>query len=415
MSEETSVPVLPPSQSPRSADDYLAMYDDEPVAQQESQSKEVPIEKTPSPETSSEENTGGNENGKDMRNGGEETGSKEQEKEQQKEIAAEAKKVLKAKFGLDEIEVPEEATFTAKINGKDVSFKIADAHKAFVGQEEFNRKADQRLSYINAEKASLVRSYDEVKAKAKNISEAFALGDVMGAVKQLAKMAAGYEGLDEVDYEKKALDNLNKMQTLWGSMTPEQQQLYLAQERANIYKKNLETERKSRERLESSSAIAREVAETTKTLGITEEDFRGLYQVIAQHSVGEGKDFARVEDITVKDVAKFHEKVQFSKRIDKAIEKVNPQLLNDEEFLAEVDNVIGNRLDLTTEAIEEILRGAFALPSKVVENLNKKVDAANSKGMRTQLTQASSTKKVDNEIDEELYQHFYGKRSVVTR
>lgn len=413
MSEETSVPVLSPSQTPKSADDYLAMYEDEPVAQ-ESQ-KEVPTEQTPSTETPSEENNGGNEDGKIMRDGGKETSSQEQKEEQQKEVAAEEKKVLKAKFGLDEIEIPEEATFTAKINGKDVAFKIADAHKAFIGQEEFNRKADQRLSYINAEKAALMRGYEDVKVKAKNVSDAFALGDVMGAVKMLAKMAAGAEGLDEVEYEQKALDNLSKMQTLWGEMSPEQRKLYLAEQRANIYKRNLEEERKQRERVESKSSIERQVIETSKSLGITEDEFKDLYHVLAENEVGEGKEFATAKDITVNDVAKFHGKVQFAKRIDKAIEKVNPQLLKDEEFLAEVDNVLAGRLDLSTEAIETILRGALALPSKVVENLNKKVDVANSKGMRTQLKQASSTKKVDDEIDEELYQHFYGKRSVIAR
>lgn len=413
-------PALPQSTS---ADDLLDMYDEIPeTPAAEPDVVETSEPKPPSVATTETLPLDETQNGKEADKEGPTSTTSDGEKEVGKEGLLTDKKVVTAKFGDEELSIPEEAVFTATINGKEVPAKIADAIKAYSEQETFNRKLDQRLSYADRREkdvASKMSAYQaelaSVKTRAGEISKLFAQGDVLPAVKQLARMAAGANGLDEVAYEKQALDALEQAQSVYTKMTPQQREVYFANRKAELASKELERQKGEMSAAQAKQQLDAEISAIEKQLGFNRDQFWDYYEVLMKESVGPGKQFADPKQITPKDVADFHQKVQLSGKIDQALTRIDKTLLNNESFLEALDREVEGRYDLTADDIETIVRIALDTPTKSVENLNRKVDQANSKGLRTQLKQASSTKKEEKTLDDELYDEWFAKRPTTTR
>lgn len=343
-----------------------------------------------------------------------EDGLRKEEEGRQEEGPVEPKK-LKAKFGNDDLEIPEEAVLVSKIYGKDVEYKVVDAVKAYENRHKFERDANRRINDIVSRERAYVKDLDNVKKKASEISTLFSKGDVLPAIKMLARMAAGANGMNEVEYEKQAIESLEKMRAAYSSMNEEQRKVYWAERRAEIAQKELDRKNQEQSRSAALSQLESDIKTAQKSAGMSEEQFWGHYEWLVKNAVGEGKRYPDANEITPQDIAKLHQQVQLSNRIDAALKAVEPALINDEDFLGVLDSVIGERFDLTQEDIETIVRTARGTPSKSVENLNRKVEQANSRGLRSQLSKVSSAKKESSAEDEELYNEWFNKRPVVRR
>jgi hypothetical protein len=428
--------VAPPPKS-TSADDLLEMYDNEVVETEAEVSKEaekqariaeeVPkkilakklvknLEKqeaatqlpTEEVEDAEEELVEGGDEDE-----GEESTSEESEEGQEESQVADVK-AFKAKYGDKDLDIPEEAVIPVKVNGKDVPLKIKDAVQAFVKQDEFNRNMDRRVGAVSHKEKKLEEEYGSIQEKAQSVIKLAAQGDFIPGIRALAKMVGMTSNSEIVQLEKAMLDNLDNIQKVWTQKTPEQREAYFANRRAEELQKELEATRKSTERQQGEAQLKSKVQTLIEHNGLTEETFWQNYQELAEAAVGEGQLFKDPREIQPEDVVAYHKQVQVVRKVDSALKKVNPALL-EEPIADELIKLVAAQDDFTAEDVEKIVRDALGAPSKTVENLNRKVEQANSKGLRTQLKQVSSTKKVNNAVDDEMYEHFFGKRQVIRR
>jgi len=337
-----------------------------------------------------------------------------EEEERQEEGLSLEEGVLKAKIGDEDIDIPAEAVLTEKLpNGKTFSFKVADAIKAMVGQEDFNRQMNHRVNtvvrreqQIQGREQNLKSEYDGIMEKAQRVARVAAQGDFIPALQSLAKMAARESGMNPVEYERAFWKSLEDARHVYLQMTPEQRERYFAERKAAEYQRVAE-ERGSQLERESQKQQLRAYVDNLKMKhNLSDDRFAELYETMVNEFTGEGKKFAQRGDIKPEDVIQFHLDWEHMGTVLSAVKRIAPALASDDGFLSEVFDVTkGQGFD--AKSIESIVTDVLGKDSsKAVENLNRKVAEANSRGLRTQLKEVGSTNGKSSDIDEDLEEYF---------
>ena len=321
-----------------------------------------------------------------------------------KESEAPPIKAFKAKFGQDDVEIPEEATLVQKINGKDVSFKVADAVAAFIKKEEFNRQMDSRVTTVTKREKAFADDQKFFKDTILNdVIGAAQSGDFVKTINKLAKLAAGNSGMDVVKFEKAYFSQLDKIREVYTSMTPEQQAKWFAEREAQNLREELNS-RNERDQIEQSKGqLQSHIKTLTEKNGIPEGVFWESYKYIVDNAVGEGKHFKSSNDITPEDVTKFTLQAKHDAKVYIAGQKLG---IDNEEILSEVSKLTVDHPEYSPEDIASIIERsgiASKAPNSVIENLNRKAGKQN----QAQRSQVTSKKKNTDGLDEEDMNFLY--------
>ncbi len=369
----TTPPVVSTPPKPTTPDDLLEMYEEEAPKAEEVKKEEV--KETPIPEAPKVEETPKDET--------------IEERKVPEKVEAEKPKAFKAKFGQDELEIPEEAEVVQKINGKDVAFKVRDAIKAYSTQEEFNRKMDQRLSHVSGREKAWEKDQAAFKEKIGKVMQVAQSGDFVSGIRALAKLATVNTGLDVVEFEKKYFEQLDKVRDLYSNMTPEQRDKFFAERKAATLEEELKSVREQEAVKAQQTELQQTVATLQKEHGISEEEFKEHFFILAKEAVGEGKHFASEHDITPNDVVQYVKEVRLHDKVYQAGQQLK---IDDDALLDEVVKLTRSHPEFSVEDVVSVIEKAGlaqrASPS-VVENLNRKAEKSN---LKSQFNQANSTK-----------------------
>lgn len=319
---------------------------------------------------------------------------KENDREQAKEEIKEAIKAFKAKFGDKEIEVPEDATFTVTINGKEVEFKTKDAIQAFQGKEEFNRNMDRRVGAVTAKEREWKRQMDSLRETATKVIDSAIGGDMFAATKTLAKLAAAGTKLDPSQFEKAYLDQIEKFYDAYAKMTPEQRDKFLLERRVKLQEEENRTLKETQARNEARAQLAAKLDSLYKQHATTPEEFWDTYKSMAENLVGEDKPWKSPNDIQPEDVIRQLTLSRQYERVEEAAEKVN---LTDEDKIDAVFELTKQYPEWGVDDIVKVITksGIVNAVPKEVENLNRKAEKS---GIKTQLSTVSSTEKKNGKV-----------------
>jgi hypothetical protein len=397
---------------PGTADELLKIYDSEPAAEAEEieaeADKQVAIQEAAQKKAAAKEvvksleGEGGEQETPAEAESEPETqpseeGGEDQEGEEGEDSDVPAG-VLKARLGDEEVDIPESAEVEFEVNGKPFKFAIKDAIKAKLGQEEFNRNIDRRLTFADQKERRATAQVQNILQRAREVVEISKTGDPLPALKALAKMAAGANG-DAVAYEKQFLENLEKVNEIYFRMTPEQREKYFAERRAE------EAERRAKE-LEGqvgfeqqAQAVAQKIGELTKAWGITPEQFNGLYGLIEENLVGPDKQFKSIEEVGPEQVIQVHHELTTQIKVQQAMSKVDKALLKEEDLYRQLYAQAYQNPKWTPEDLEYIIKQVVSTPSKSVQNLNRKVEKARSQRLNSSLKEGSAAKKGDEDVE----------------
>lgn len=307
---------------------------------------------------------------------------------QEEEASSEEKaEPAKAKVG-DKVEDGfEEVPIKKVLNGKEVEFKVKDAIKAYLSQEEFNRNMDRRLSSVSQREKAWESEVTSFNGQVKNMLKAAQSGNFVDAVRALAKVAVTGTELDPVEFEKSYFDQLEKVREVYTKLTPEQREAYFAKRAlAEAKAKASELERDKAQMTERSN-LGQKVFSLQKEHGIPQEEFWGNYKAMEELLVGEGKPYSKPDDISPEDVVKYSLRVRHEEKVLSAAKQVG---IEDDAILNEVSRITLSDPSLTVEEISKIIKDAGLVNKaspQAVENLNRKAEKN-----KTRFSQASSTK-----------------------
>lgn len=426
---QTSHPSVTPTFKSTSAEDLLNMYDS--VATQEATEEVI----TNEPEVQSEEPASQEPPSKpepeikpstEVKPEGKDSGVEPEKSDNIQEKEATGVKAFQAKFNGKNVAIPEEAAIPIKIGEKSVEVKIRDAVTAFAKQEEFNRNIQRRLTVAdNREKQArkIEESFNQEKAAVTHRAEQFvkaAMGrDLFGAIRAMAVIAAGKSGVDPVQIEKQTLDSIEEVYKTYTQMTPEQRELYVAKRRAQELEKENKNVSQKLAFQKDVQDVTLEIANRCASSGIAEDDFWNCYKLIIDPNdgiVGEGKRIKSVDNVQPDDVFHFINFRNTYNRVNGVLNKINPEIAQNNDFRNWLIDQVSANPEISDADMEEIVKTAISTPSKQVENLNRKLDKVQSKGFRVQPKGNTSTEKAKtNDIDDEMYEHFFGRRKLVAR
>lgn len=328
-----------------------------------------------------------------------------QEKEALKDAVDQQENVVRAKVGDSEITVPQDAVFTTTVNGKSVEFKLTDALTAFETKEEFERNANARVSKLKNMEQKFINQVSVVNNNLESIADAAAQGDMMGAIKLIAEM----QQKDPIVLEKEILDNLNRVFDAYTKMSPIERDAYFAKRQNEYYKEKIEKQQKLAQQEQENHRIEAEVVNVCQKLGLSKEEFFGVYELLAQQEVGQGRTFRSQEDITPVDVAAFVLQRAHHARVQDAIQAIVPDRVKDTAFRNYViEMTAGDPTFSTVDDIADLIKTALNLPSPAVQNLSNKV--LKDPVIKNQVTQGSS--KAKTKVNEsELEEFFFSRRT----
>ena len=327
--------------------------------------------------------------------------SKEVSKSEEKEPEVPA---AKSREGDTEHDGLEEVALKRPINGKTVEFKIKDAIQAYVKQEEFNRNMDRRISHISQKEKKWASEMEAFKGRVGDVIQEARTGDPVKTLRALAKLATAGSGLDVVEFEKQYFEHWDKVKDVYTKMSPQEREAYWAKRAlAEAKEKTRELENEKALTVETSK-LSEQVVQAQKQYELSNDEFWGNYQYLAENNIGEGKKFASPNDIQVEDVVRYSLAVRHEEKVLQAGKKFG---IDDDETLDRISEVTATDPTITVEEIQRVIETsgiAKHASQDVVENLNRKAERSN-----LRFNQASSTKKngIPEGYDEETLAELY--------
>ena len=299
-----------------------------------------------------------------------------------------------------------------QINGKEVEFTVEQAIEAFVSKETFNRDMDRRSTAL-AQKA---KQWDDKVQKFKGdlgkIVEKAQGGDLVTALRGIAKIATNGTGLDQVKFEEMYFSQLDKIREVLTKMSPEQQKAYWAERRATVAEDEARKLRDEKTTHTEISQLQNEVAAVQQRYKIDDQEFWGNYKYLVDNVLGEGKVFESKDQITTEEVVKYTFQVRHERKIDEAGRKAG---VTDEEHLDAISQaILATGSEMSVDEIAEwiVKTGQVKTASATqVENLNRKAG-------QSRFSQGSSTKKengIPEGYDEETLEELYRRQPKVVK
>lgn len=289
----------------------------------------------------------------------------------------------------------EDTPVKRQINGKEVEFKVKDAIQAYVKQEEFNRKMDQRVTHITQRERAWQADQESFKSKIGDVISVAQKGDFVSGIRALAKLATNGTGLDVVKFEKQYFEQLDKVRDVYSKMTPEQREAYFAKRALAEAESRVKSFEEEKATQSAHSQLQQQVQTLQQQHGLSEQEFWENYKTLADEVVGEGKVFKSAHDITPDDVVKYSLQVRHETKVLEAGKKAG---IADEGILSKLSDITAADPNLTVDDIVEVIKNAGIANNiadkRSVENLNRKAGKSN-----IQFREGSSTKKPNGRIE----------------
>lgn len=315
----------------------------------------------------------------------------------------------------EEITIPADISFTHDYeNGKQVKFTVDDAINAYVERDTFNRTAQERASNIGRREKALETEVQQIVHNARHVTEQFMQGNVFEALSALARMAGKNAGMDPVELQIQAIESATKVAETWRNLSPEQKELFKERQKAAEYKRAFERQNQSAQRTEQQRQLEAHVSNLSRELGVTQEGFLDAYGELLELVGPQGK-FRSPEEIQPEHVQHYVRFSQNRTKIGKLADEVAQGLSQNYDFIDEVSFMLANDPSMSDNDIKDVIRYVSNKQSPAVESLNRKVQATQAAGLRTQLSEASSPKKQEDSLEEELYKEFFGNRRLSGR
>lgn len=272
-----------------------------------------------------------------------------EEAEEAEEEEADVPK-LKGVHGDSEYEVPLDATFPVKINGKVEQVPLALLAEDYSGRATLRQhfaKSKQEARALAADRAAFAAEADALASRMKKATDQLKTNP-FGVVEAVAEIAGEDESFFDV-YIQQALAIAKTLQDL----TPEQQKAVFATRKLEIAKKRLEAEKsqinESRAKTEQVITVQRQIETKMAELGISDPELTKAYEIVRDLDEAQGLEPLRLADLCFQYVMKVERPFQ-------QVERVLPKVLPKEQHIKDL-----------VEALVDIVREEPLTDSELTE------------------------------------------------
>lgn len=260
---------------------------------------------------------------------------------------------LKGFHGDSEYEVPLEATFPVKINGKVEQVPLALLAEDYSGRATLRQhfaKSKQDARALAADRAAFAAEAEALTVRMKKATDQLKTNP-FGVVEAVAEIAGEDESFFDV-YIQQALAIAKTLQDL----TPEQQRAVFATRKLEIAKKRLEAEKsqinESRAKTEQVITVQRQIETKMAELGISDPELSKAYDIVRDLDEAQGLEPLRLADLCFQYVMKVERPFQ---QVERVLPKVLPKEAHTKDLVEALVDIVREE-PLTDSELTEIVK-----------------------------------------------------------
>lgn len=280
-------------------------------------------------------------------------------------IEEESIKKLKALHGESELEIPEDAMFTLKVNGQEESVSLATLRDQYAGKVGYDKKFNE----LNLEKRDFLNN---IKQPLEMQVKRFATVEGTNAkISVLAEMA-GLQGEQAVEFTQNFLRSAREEAAQYLEMNEAERALHDKESALKLKEQQYESQRKSVAEREQTQNLQAQIKSECEALGIDEAKFgEGLESLVKYNPELLNKS---IEPQMVTQWIKAEQRFDL---VDETLQKIDPSLVGSSTALQLVERSLNNNLD--DKATIKIIETYFKKSSDNVKIVNEKLKQAKPK------------------------------------
>lgn len=303
---------------------------------------------------------------------GEEEEATEAEEEKKAEEPEKKVRIFKAKVGESEVEIPEDAEFEIKVDGKMVKAKFADLQKHYSGTVSIEKKYET----FKKEQDSLKTAQQQLDIEKESLNgvlnSVFEFGKQRDPVKFIQKIVE-FSDMDPAEFEVNLLDSLTPIVQNWAALSPEEKNLLVLQRKSKIQSEKLSKYEQEKQTTTAQREMEQKLVQLCQTENISEQEFVDNFNELARLKEGGHLQIAKIEPQHVVEYTKVR---QAQSRVNLALEKVDASLIENRDVVSFLISEVRKEPDMSEADLDEIVQGAFGKgkKAKVEDRLNKKLN-----------------------------------------
>lgn len=275
--------------------------------------------------------------------------------EEATEELVEELKMLKAKRGDNEYEMPEDAVFNIKVDGEDMEVSLTDLRNNFAGKVPW----DKRYQQLSQEKQDFNKEKTLIERYVNEFSDLVGKGDRMGAMEYLASLS----GQNPLEFRKALREQILREHQEYLSMDETQRALYEKDEELKFVKKVQESESQRRADEEADYALKKQLTEIQEAHNISDKDLLDAYDELAAHYDGE---------ITPEIIGEYHVRKTAFGTAEEVLSMIDEKLASDETVIQDVAEAIVEHNITDFDDLEEVIRDAYDIPKEAKKKAGSK-------------------------------------------
>jgi hypothetical protein len=274
------------------------------------------------------------------------------------EIVEEIRK-LKAKFGEEEYELPEDATFLAKVDGEEVEVSLKDLKTNYSGKVAW----DKKFSELGAEKKAYMDDKQIVESYISEFKDYADKGDFSGAMEFLARLA----GHNPLEFRKELRSQIIENHKAMLEMSEEQKQAFELNEENEFLKRQQESANALSEEQRTVMELQNQIQSFQEAHSVSDEELLAAYDDLQANYEGE---------IGLETIQEYVSTARAYQKTEEALSPVVSELSDD--LLIEVAEVVVENPEFTSEDIVDIVSEAYPdlIKTKSKKGVAKKAQKA---------------------------------------
>jgi len=297
------------------------------------------------------------------------------------EIIEEIKK-LKAKYGEEELEIPQDATFAVKIDGEEMDVSLNDLRTNYSGKVAW----DKRFTELSKEKTEYIQDKQMVESYIQQFSDHVSKGDNLGAMEFLAQLA----GQNPLEFRKQLRDQVIENHKALMEMDDTQKKAYELNEENEFLKRQQESAQELSAEQQTVQELQTQITSFQEAQNVSDQELLAAYDDLQANYDGE---------IDINTIQEYVSTSRAYQKTEEALSSVVTELNDD--VLVEVAEVVIENPDFTKEDIIDIVSEAYPdlINSKSKKGVSKKAQQSAKKASESS-SESPSERLERNKLEE---------------
>ncbi len=280
-------------------------------------------------------------------------------------------KLLKAKRGETEYDIPEDAIITVKVDGEETEVSLNDLRANYAGKVPW----DKRYTELSQDKRQFNTEKAQVEKYVGDFRELVQANNSVGAMEYLAELS----GQDPLEFRRQIREQVISEYQEYLGMSEDQRRTFDVNEENSYLRKKTESDSVRYQQEQANQALNSEISQLQETHSKSDEDLVNAYDKLIE-------DGYQASEITPNLLNDYFEGASAYGVAERVVQDFDSELLQDDAVMNELTGIILDSPDIEDSELTEILTEAFGTTGKSSKVSKKAASAAKTPGKKEKVS-----------------------------